>query len=147
MNIVPVRFRDRWIDDGSKIELWNEDHDLGLRLDVASTSKAEPLAAMEIRRIGQVPVTDLASLIVDLANGEIRFHASPGGVLDPPLDLDWLRGTLDDELRAARRCASASSVGRGPPICTIGKTVTGFASGSANGRRSRRCFRPRGISW
>ncbi len=106
MNIVPVRFRDRWIDDGTKIELWNQDRSLGLRLDVASTSKTEPLAAMEIRRIGQlgqVPVTGLASLIVDLANGEIRFHASPGGVLDPPLDLDWLRGKLDDEMRAALR--------------------------------------------
>jgi hypothetical protein len=105
MIIAPVRLRDRWIDDGSSIELWNADRSIGLRLAVARTSKTKPsLAAMEIRRITMDEPGGSTSLILDLSSGEVRFQGDPGDAGDalaPPLDLAWLRGRLDGELRAA----------------------------------------------
>lgn len=104
MNIGPVRLGDRWIDDGGPVELWNEDRSIGVRLAVASTSKAEPsLAVMELQRITMDDPGDYVSVFVDLSSGEVRSQASQGGATELPLDLAWVRGQLDDELRAALR--------------------------------------------
>jgi hypothetical protein len=102
MKIAPVHLRGRWIDDGSPVELWNEDRSIGVRLAVTGVSSTEPsLAAMELRRISMEDPGDYTSLTIDLASGEIRSVTERGNALDPPLDLAWLQGQLDDELRAA----------------------------------------------
>ena len=101
MIIAPVRFRDRWIDDSHPIELWDDKRRPGVGLAVARANDAEPsLAVMTIWWVTKGP-RDSTSLILDLASGEIRDQHPLSRVLDPPLDLAWLRGRLDDELRAA----------------------------------------------
>jgi hypothetical protein len=54
MDVVPVRLRARWSDDGLPVELWSDDGTVGLRLDVARTSE-DPPTVMEVRRIGGGP--------------------------------------------------------------------------------------------
>lgn len=102
MTIAPVRLRDRWIDDGRPIELWDEDRRIGVWLAVARTSHTEPgFAVMELRRITMEDPGDYTTVILELSSGEVRFQGDPGDALAPPLDLAWLRDRLDDELRAA----------------------------------------------
>jgi hypothetical protein len=103
MNTVPVRFRDRWIDDGAPLELWSDDGAAGLSLDVASTSAVDPgLAAMAIRRIGDGAIRSSVVLVLDVRTGEeIRAELGTGDVLAPPLDRAWLQAKLDPDLRAA----------------------------------------------
>lgn len=102
MKIAPVHLRGRWIDDGSPVELWNEDRSIGVRLAVTGASSTEPsLAVMELQRISMEDPGAYTSLTIDLASGEIRSVAERGNALDPPLDLAWLQRQLDDKLRAA----------------------------------------------
>jgi SEC-C motif-containing protein len=101
MKIAPVHLRGRWIDDGSPVELWNEDRSIGVRLAAMRANKDAPgLAVMELQRIS-VEAGDYTRLHVDLASGEIRSVVERGSALDPPLDLAWLQGQLDGELREA----------------------------------------------
>ncbi len=101
MDRVPVRYRDRWIDDGLPVELWSDDGVTGLRLNVAATSDTPPLAIMEVRRIGAEPAS--ATVFVDFSTGELRHLHAPAEVFVPPLDLAWLRGKLDGGLLRALR--------------------------------------------
>lgn len=103
MDSVPVRYRDRWIDDGLPVELWSDDGVTGLRLNVVGTSDGAPLAIMQVRRIGAAAAPASAGVFVDFSTGELRLQHVPAEVFVPPLDLSWLRAKLEGELRQALR--------------------------------------------
>jgi len=102
MKIAPVHVRDRWIDDGDPIELWDEARGTGVRLSVVRTADLESgTAVMQLRRITMDDSGDDTFVVLDFSSGELRLQGDPGDALAPPLDLAWLRGQIDDELRAA----------------------------------------------
>ena len=145
MIIAPVRLRDRWIDDSSPIELWDEDSSLGLGLAVARASDTEPsLAVMKIWRLktDDEDPGGYASSIVDLSSGEIRDQVKLAGVLDPPLDLAWIRQhptMVRDRWRRSGRQRWRRSVIAAPAIAaTAGLSLIARHPG----RRDRRARRP-----
>lgn len=93
MDITPVRLGDRWLDDGKALVLWADDDRAGLRLHVTT---AGPLVASRLFGAS----SGHALITFDAASGDLRAE-DPGGVLEAPVDLDWLRRRLDPELREA----------------------------------------------
>ncbi len=98
---VPVRFRDRWIDDGSSIELATP-HGIRMRLVVAGTNDRDPASVvLTVARVGDQD--HASSMLLDLDTGAVAQEIVPDGCVDGTTDLAWLRSRLDEGLRLALR--------------------------------------------
>lgn len=100
---VPVRFRDRWIDDGGSIELTTTDG-VRMRLVVAGTNDGAPTsasAALTITRVGDP--AHASAVLINLDTGVIAQEIVSDGYANGARDLAWLRSRLDGELRLALR--------------------------------------------
>ncbi|HEY0478969.1 MAG TPA: SEC-C domain-containing protein [Kofleriaceae bacterium] len=93
LDLTPLRWEDRWLDDGSDLELRADDEQDGLRLHVTTAGE---LIASRLRG----PTSGRARIKLDPSNHDLLVE-DPQGVLGPPLDLEWLQRRLDPALREA----------------------------------------------
>ena len=91
VDITPLRWGDRWLDDGGDLELWADDEQVGLRLHVTTAGE---LIAARLRGV----TSGRARIKLDPSSHDIVVD-DPQGVLGPPLDLEWLQARLDPALR------------------------------------------------
>src|SRR5687767_9378477 len=94
-DVTPIRFGERWLDDGSLIQLWLEDGSAGLTLEVVPRTRPGAQAiAMLVRRVDDPGPGGRAIVVYDPAAAELQITSHADGVIAAPLDAAWLRSRL-----------------------------------------------------